>query len=152
MCRTFQSSKETPRSLMESVGGCAQGLTRTLQLACGLSGAHVSHMLCLDSAVFIASAPANRSTGKKRRVCLTTGHELRVLYTASHLHHNQAEHDEEAPAALEGGGDTAPLPPLSPAERTAVLNGLPEDERAAAAAAVGKLSGTDVKVRWHRAV
>lgn len=53
-------------------------------------------------------------------------------------------HDEGAPEDAEGGAPTAePAAPLSMPERTAVLNGLPDDERGPAAAAVGALGGAD---------
>lgn len=78
-CRIFQSSKEIPRSLIKSVGGYAKVLERTLQLTCGLSGAYVSHMLCLDSAVLTSQVQLLIAVLlQKMRVCLTTGHELRI--------------------------------------------------------------------------
>lgn len=67
--------------------------------------------------------------------------------SASRCARVQAAHDEDAPAAEEGAAPAGPPAPLTAMERTAILNSLPEDERAAAAAAVGKLSGTDVKAR-----
>ena len=53
-------------------------------------------------------------------------------------------HDEGAPEDAEGAAPaTEPALPLSAPERAAVLNGLPDDERGPAAAAVGALGAAD---------
>jgi len=58
----------------------------------------------------------------------------------------QAAHDDSAPVAGAADAAAAHAPPLSAAERGAVLAGLPDDEREATAAVLGKLGGADVKV------
>ncbi len=58
----------------------------------------------------------------------------------------QAAHDDSAPTPDTADAAAAHAPPLSAAERGAVLAGLPDDEREATAAVLGKLGGADVKV------
>ncbi|KAK9845381.1 hypothetical protein WJX81_005067 [Elliptochloris bilobata] len=130
LAAVFSAGADARRRRREAAAAALQAAWERLQLlAAGVAPA--------------AAGDAAASTALARHLVRGEGEEA----VNALLRYQAAMRDDEDAPEGQGtaGRATEPLGPLSAGERAAILGGLPQDERAPAAAAVGALGGADAE-------